>query len=138
MTELISETAEGTATAVTRTPEAAKRKAGPGARKSRVAASKAKATRKASKGKKAPKAAPKAKGARAPKAKGVREGSKTEKILGLLKQSGGATLKEIMKATGWQAHSVRGFISGTLGKKMGLTVVSIKTGDGERSYSIKA
>lgn len=43
-----------------------------------------------------------------------------------------------MKATAWQAHSVRGFISGTLGKKMGLTVVAIKTGDGERSYSIKA
>jgi hypothetical protein len=43
-----------------------------------------------------------------------------------------------MKASSWQAHSVRGFISGTLGKKMGLTVVSTKGEDGERTYSIKA
>ena len=138
MNELISETTERAATGTTRTPETAKRKPGPGARKPRVAASVAKATRKASKGKKAPKAAPKAKGAGAPTAAGVREGSKTEKILALLKRPGGASLKEIMKATNWQAHSVRGFVSGTLGKKMGLTVVSIRTGDGERSYSIKA
>jgi len=47
-------------------------------------------------------------------------------------------MKELMKATGWQPHSVRGFISGTVGKKMGLTVESAKGEDGERSYSIKA
>jgi hypothetical protein len=41
-----------------------------------------------------------------------------------------------MSVTGWQAHSVRGFISGTLGKKMGLTVVSIKAENGDRTYSI--
>jgi len=41
-----------------------------------------------------------------------------------------------MKATGWQKHSVRGFISGTLGKKMGLTVDSVRREDGERVYSI--
>jgi hypothetical protein len=51
------------------------------------------------------------------KQKGVREGSKTETILALLKRSGGATLKEIMKATAWQAHSVRGFVSGPLAKR---------------------
>jgi hypothetical protein len=44
----------------------------------------------------------------------------------------------LMKATGWQAHSVRGFLSGTIGKKMGLTVISTKGEDGERSYSVKA
>jgi hypothetical protein len=42
-----------------------------------------------------------------------------------------------MKATGWQAHSVRGFISGTLGKKMGRTVESTKLENGERAYSLK-
>jgi len=84
----------------------------------------------AKKGTKAPKKAAKA------KPEGARQGSKTEKILDLLKRSGGATLAEIMKATGWQPHSVRGFISGTLGKKMGLKVESVKGEDGERTYSI--
>jgi hypothetical protein len=55
----------------------------------------------------------------------------------LLKRPGGANLREIMKATGWQPHSVRGFISGTLGKKMGLKVNSTKGEGGERSYSVK-
>jgi hypothetical protein len=41
-----------------------------------------------------------------------------------------------MEATKWQAHSVRGFISGTLSKKMGLAVLSIKDESGERKYSI--
>jgi hypothetical protein len=41
-----------------------------------------------------------------------------------------------MNTTGWQAHFVRGFVSGTLGKKMGLTVVSAKGDNGERRYSI--
>lgn len=74
----------------------------------------------------------------AKKATCARQGSKTAKVLDLLKRSSGATLKQIMKATGWQAHSVRGFLSGTLGKKMKLTVTSTKTEDGERSYSVKA
>ena len=72
-----------------------------------------------------------------PKAKGTREGSKTATILELLKREGGVSLKGIMEATGWQAHSVRGFVSGTLGKKMGLTIVSTKAENGERSYSLK-
>ncbi len=62
--------------------------------------------------------------------------SKTEAVLALLKQRDGATLKAIMEATNWQAHSVRGFISGTLGKKMGLSVQSNKDENGERRYSI--
>ena len=41
-----------------------------------------------------------------------------------------------MAATGWQGHSVRGFISGAIVKKMGLKVESTKRDDGERSYSI--
>jgi hypothetical protein len=42
-----------------------------------------------------------------------------------------------MKATGWQAHSVRGFLSGGVGKKMGLKLESTKAENGERSYFIK-
>jgi hypothetical protein len=67
----------------------------------------------------------------------ARQGSKTAQILELLKRPGGATLKGIMAATGWQAHSVRGFISGTLGKKLGLAVESVKGENGERTYSLK-
>jgi len=74
----------------------------------------------------------------ATKAKGSREGTKTETILGLLTQKRGSTLKAIMRATEWQAHSVRGFISAVVTKKMGLTVVSTRSGDGERNYSVQA
>jgi hypothetical protein len=66
----------------------------------------------------------------------ARSDSKTSQILGLLKRPGGAALKDIMATTNWQAHSVRGFISGTLGKKMGLSVASTRRPDGERVYSI--
>jgi hypothetical protein len=66
----------------------------------------------------------------------ARRGSKTAKILELLKRPGGATLNEIMKATAWQAHSVRGFLSGTLRKKLRLRVDSFKREDTERAYRI--
>jgi uncharacterized protein DUF3489 len=75
---------------------------------------------------------------RTPKAVSARKGSKTAKILGLVKRPGGAALKELTKATGWQAHSVRGFLSGVLTKKMGLKVRSVKGASGERRYSVKA
>jgi hypothetical protein len=66
----------------------------------------------------------------------TREGSKKAEVVALLQRKGGATLTDIMKATNWQAHSVRGFISGALGKKMGLNVVSVRRDDGERVYAI--
>ena len=66
----------------------------------------------------------------------AREGSKKADVLALLQREGGATLQDLMTATGWQAHSVRGFLSGTLGKKMGLTVESAKREDAVRAYSI--
>jgi hypothetical protein len=106
-------------------------------RKPRVAPSKAKSGKKATPAKKAAKTAKPAKKAGKPKPAAAREGSKTQQVLDLLQQPGGATLKAIMKATDWQAHSVRGFLSGTVGKKMGLTVESVKGEDGERTYSIK-
>jgi hypothetical protein len=66
----------------------------------------------------------------------ARVGSKTAMVLGLLKQPGGASLQDLMSATGWQKHSVRGFISGTIGKKLGLAVESRKREDGQRAYTI--
>ncbi len=102
-------------------------------RRAPVAPAKGKSGKKASPAKKAPKSAKKAKAA-----KPVREGSKTDRILELLKRPGGVTSTELMRVTGWQPHSVRGFLSGTVGKKMGLTVTSTKGGDGERTYSVEA
>ena len=101
-----------------------------------VAPATAKATKKASAEKKAPKGQKKA--PKSQKNAAARDGSKTAKVLDLLKRPDGVTLKELMKVTGWQAHSVRGFLSGTLRKKMGLAVTSTKGEDGERSYSVKA
>jgi len=68
------------------------------------------------------------------KAPTARDGSKKAIVLELMRRTDGASLKEIMAATDWLAHSVRGFISGGLGKKMGLSVESFKRSDGERAY----
>ncbi len=67
-----------------------------------------------------------------------RRGSKTAKILALLKRPGGASLPQLQKATDWQAHSVRGFLSGAVKKKMGLRVISAKLPDGTRTYRISS
>lgn len=72
----------------------------------------------------------------AKKALTLRGGSKTAKILALLKRPGGASLQQLQKATGWQAHSVRGFLSGGLKKKMGLRIDSTKRDDGQRTYRV--
>ena len=66
----------------------------------------------------------------------ARGGSKTAIVLAMLRRPGGATLETIMAGTGWQAHSVRGFISGVITKKMGLTVESTRAAAGERTYRI--
>jgi hypothetical protein len=128
MTSITEEIGETTGT-TTAQPKASK-KARVAPRRAHVAPKKSKAGKKATPPKKPPTAAKKAGAAR--------EGSKSARIVDLLKRPGGATLAAIMKATDWQAHSVRGFISGTLGKKMGLTVVSTKSEDSERTYSIKS
>lgn len=70
----------------------------------------------------------------APKA---RDGSKKAIVLELLRRVEGATLADIMTATAWQAHTVRGFISGSVTKKMGLRVESFKKEDGARAYRIQ-
>lgn len=68
--------------------------------------------------------------------KEAREGSKKAIVLDMLKRPAGATLADIMSATGWQAHSVRGFISGSLSKKMGISVESFKSESGDRAYRV--
>ena len=100
----------------------ATKKASGGKRRAHVASSTAKPTRKAPRPK---------------KADVVRHGGKTARILEVLKRPGGVTLKELMNTTDWQAHSVRGFISGTVGKKMGKSVESTRREDGERVYRLK-
>lgn len=65
----------------------------------------------------------------------AREGSKKAIVLNLLRRENGATLAEIMKATDWQAHSVRGFIAGAL-KKAGYMVESTKSETRERIYRL--
>jgi len=70
------------------------------------------------------------------KPKGQREGSKSAAVLELLRRPKGATLAELMAATQWQAHSVRGFLSGAVGKKMGLKLESVREESGERRYRI--
>jgi hypothetical protein len=59
-----------------------------------------------------------------------RAGTKSAKMIRLLTRPNGATTRELMTATAWRAHSVRGFLSGTVRKKMGskFTFVTRKTG----------
>jgi hypothetical protein len=64
------------------------------------------------------------------------EGSKKAEVVDLMRRPKGATLAEVMKATGWQPHTVRGFVSGTLVKKLGLKVESFRSDEKERCYRI--
>ncbi len=58
------------------------------------------------------------------------DGSKLSQLIGLLQRKGGTTLPEAMEVTGWQAHSIRGAISGALKKKRGLNIVTEVTARG--------
>jgi hypothetical protein len=68
----------------------------------------------------------------------VPQGSKTATCLAMLRQSHGVSLQQLIQATGWQAHSVRGFLSGTVRKKMGLALESVEAPDGVRRYRVAA
>jgi hypothetical protein len=80
------------------------------------------------------KAAPKKKGGKkSAKPAAPRAESKGAKILALIRRPKGATLPELLKATGWQAHSVRGFLS-TAAKKHRIKIDSSKSESGDRVY----
>jgi hypothetical protein len=96
--------------------------------------------------------APKPKGGRKPakKAKAAKKTPRTKKpaakpkagrtnkkaeVIAMMKRAKGVTLAEVMKVTGWQAHTVRGFVS-ILGSKGGETIESSKNASDERTYRI--
>ena len=58
--------------------------------------------------------------------------TKQERMLTLLSQPEGASIEEMMQATGWQQHSVRGFLAGTVKRKLGFALTSSKPDDGVR------
>ena len=73
--------------------------------------------------------------ARASPHHGVRANSKQARVLRLLLRPNGATVATIIESTGWQPHSVRGFLAGVVRKKLGLKLASEKS-DGGRIYRI--
>ncbi len=97
---------------------------GPGKRKGARKAAKAAKPAKKTAAKKAP----------AKPAAGERSNKKAD-VIAMMKRAKGATLPEIMEATGWQKHTVRGFVS-ILGSKGGETIESSKNASGERTYRI--
>jgi hypothetical protein len=107
-----------------------------------VAPAKAPPKKGASKTKGAPKAKKSAKPAKAAKApRGGKKGApdarsnKKAEVIAMMKRAKGVTLAEIVEATGWQKHTVRGFVS-ILGSKGGEKIESSKNAAGERSYRI--
>ncbi|WP_108502786.1 DUF3489 domain-containing protein [Paracoccus indicus] len=76
--------------------------------------------------------------AAAPKARTPREGTKQATLIAMLRAPDGATIEEIMAATGWQSHTVRGAMAGALKKKLGLEVTSEKMDGRGRVYRLPA
>lgn len=72
----------------------------------------------------------------APKTRTPREGTKQATLIAMLRAPDGATIEEIMAATGWQSHTVRGAMAGALKKKLGLEVTSEKVENRGRVYRI--
>jgi Protein of unknown function (DUF3489) len=66
----------------------------------------------------------------------ARSDTKQAKVIAMLKRPGGATVDQIVKATGWQPHTVRGFFAGALKQRLGIDVASEKTDGGNRIYRI--
>ncbi len=136
-----------TAAVETTTTKQAKPKA---ARKGTKPGKNAKTAKKAAKGKKAKateeagknaapakNATPAKKAAPGKKAaKPTERSNKKAEVIAMMQRAKGVTLAEIMEATGWQAHTIRGFVS-ILGSKGGYTIESSKNAAGERTYKIR-
>ena len=105
-------------------PEAKPKKASKGAKP----AKKAKATKQA-------KPAKKVKGAKSAAKPAAERSNKKAEVIAMMKRAKGATMAEIVEATGWQKHTVRGFVS-ILGSKGGEKIESSKNAAGERTYKI--
>ena len=76
--------------------------------------------------------------AAAPKERKTREGTKQALVIEMLRRTEGATIAEIVEATGWASHTTRGFFAGALKKKLGLSIVSEKDESRGRTYHIVA
>ena len=72
----------------------------------------------------------------APKERKPREGTKQQQMIDLMRRPKGATLVEIVEATGWQQHTIRGAMAGTLKKRLGLTIASEKIEGRGRVYRL--
>lgn len=68
---------------------------------------------------------------------GKKPNTKSDLIIARLRRKNGANINELVDATGWQAHSVRGFLSGTIKKKLGLNLTAEKQSDGTLRYYLK-
>lgn len=66
----------------------------------------------------------------------IRSGTKLAAIIDAMRHPGGATIAQMMASSGWQAHTVRGAISGMVRKRLGYEVVTEKGADGQRAYRI--
>ena len=74
----------------------------------------------------------------APKPRTLREGTKQAKLIAMLRAQEGATIEEIMAATNWASHTIRGALAGALKKKLGLTITSEKVDGRGRCYKTPA
>ena len=72
----------------------------------------------------------------APAKSRTRQNSKQAKVIEMLNRPDGTTVQQVMEATGWLAHTVRGTFAGALKKKLGLNIVSEKSGGGDRTYRV--
>ena len=77
-------------------------------------------------------------GSRRAAAGAANKASKQDTVIAMLRRGGGASIAEMMEATGWQAHSVRGFMSGALKKRLGIELVSEKSEGSDRRYYVAA